>query len=505
MSGDGIILSGARRITRVALMERARRAASGLAVLGVGPGACVALLLRNDFAFLEASLATQLLGGYAVPINWHWKPEEVAYLLGDCTPTAVVAHADLLPLLAEAPGGVPVFGVRTPAELASAYGMASVSPGGGVEDWESWLLRQDVWDGPPQPPRESMIYTSGTTGRPKGVRRQAPTPEQLAATARNRAQIYGLRPGIRALLPGPLYHSAPNGFGLRSAQIADLLVLMPRFDPEAFLALVETHRIDTTFIVPTMMVRLLRLPEDVKRRHDLSSLRQVTHAAAPCPVEVKRAMIDWWGPVLHEFYGATDLGAPTACSSDDWLRKPGTVGPPIGGAVVKIIGEDGRQCPSGVAGEIYASVPYAPDFTYHNRDSERREVERDGLLSVGDVGYLDEDGWLFLCDRKRDMVICGGVNVYPAEIEAVLIGVEGVRDCAVFGIPDPEYGEALCAAVCAPGVTKEQLLIALRARLANYKVPRTITFHGELPRDDSGKILKRRLREPYWREVGRAI
>ncbi|WP_149537884.1 acyl-CoA synthetase [Siccirubricoccus phaeus] len=504
MTDAALIISGERRITRDALMGRARRAASGFAALGVGAGDCVVLLLRNDFPFLEASYAATMLGGYAVPINWHWKPDEVAYLLRDCDARIVVAHADLLPLLAEAPPGLTVIPVRTPAELAAAYGLPMEEPAG--EDWEAWLTRQPEWDRPPQPARESMIYTSGTTGRPKGVRRMPPTPAQVQGTARNRAQIYGIRPGIRALLPGPLYHSAPNSFGLRSGTLAELLVLMPRFDPEQLLALIERHRIDTTFLVPTMFVRLLRLPEEVRRRYDLSSLRHVTHAAAPCPPEVKRAMIEWWGPVLHEFYGATDLGAPTACDSQDWLAKPGTVGRLTEGAVLKILDAEGRECPPGVPGEIYASCDYMPDFTYHKRDAERRAVERDGLITVGDVGYFDEDGYLFLCDRKRDMVISGGVNIYPAEIEAVLIGVEGVLDCAVFGIPDPEYGEALCAAVRAlPGTTEAAIRTALQAKLANFKVPRRIEFHEELPRDDSGKLLKRKLRERYWQGAGRAI
>jgi long-chain acyl-CoA synthetase len=504
MGEDTLIISGARQVTRGALEERVRRAASGFAALGIGPGDCVALLLRNDIAFLEASLAAGMLGSYAVPINWHWKPEEVAYLLNDCEARVVVAHADLLPLLDEAPPGLPVLPVRTPPEVAAAYGIPIAEPPG--EAWDAWLARQPAWDRPPQPARESMIYTSGTTGRPKGVRRQPPSAEQAAGTARNRAQIYGLRPGIRALVPGPMYHSAPNGFGLRAAALADLLVLMPRFDPEEVLALIARHRIDTVFLVPTMMVRLLRLPEAVRRRYDLSSLRHVTHAAAPCPPEVKRQFIEWWGPVLHEFYGATDLGAPTACDSEDWLRKPGTVGRLTEGAVVKILDDNGRECPVGMPGEIFASVDYMPDFTYHKRDAERRAMERDGLLSVGDVGYFDADGYLFLCDRKRDMVISGGVNIYPAEIEAVLTGIEGVLDCAVFGIPDAEYGEALCAAIRAvPGTTEAAIRTALKAKLANFKVPRVIEFHDDLPRDDSGKLLKRKLREPHWQGAGRAI
>ncbi|MBY0329526.1 MAG: AMP-binding protein [Acetobacteraceae bacterium] len=502
---EATILSGARSITRAALGARIRRAASGYAALGVGPGDCVALLLRNDPAFLEASHAATLLGAYAVPVNWHWKPEEVAYLLADCDAKVVVAHADLLELLAEAPAGIAVLTVPTPPENAAAYGIPEGGPVRG-EGWEEFLARHAEWSQPPQPPRQSMIYTSGTTGRPKGVKRAPPTPAQAAARAESRRLIYGVEPGIRALLPGPLYHSAPNSFGLSSAMLADLLVIMPRFEPEEFLALIERHRIDTSFVVPTMFVRLLRLPEAVRRRHDLSSLRHVTHAAAPCPPEVKRAMIDWWGPVIHEFYGATDLGGPTVCSSHDWLRKPGTVGRVVPGATLRILDDEGRECPPGVPGEIFAHCPDMPDFTYHKRDDARREAERDGLISVGDVGFLDGDGYLFLCDRKRDMVISAGVNIYPAEIEAVLIGVPGVLDCAVFGIPDAEYGEALCAAVRAePGVTEAAIRAALAARLANFKVPRRIEFHAALPRDDSGKLLKRTLREPHWAGVGRRI
>jgi long-chain acyl-CoA synthetase len=265
VSGGPLIVSGDRQVTRAAMMARVRRAASGFAAQGVGPGDCVALLLRNDIAFLEASLAATMLGGYAVPINWHWKADEVAYLLRDCDARIAVVHEDLVPLLADAPEGLKTLVVHTPPEVAAAYHLQPPGDRAPGEDWDSWLSGLPEWSGAPQPPRESMIYTSGTTGRPKGVRRQSPTPEQIAGTARNRAQIYGLKPGIRALVPGPLYHSAPNGFGLRAAPIAELLVLMPRFDPEAMLALIEQHRIDTMFVVPTMMVRLLRLPEQVRQ------------------------------------------------------------------------------------------------------------------------------------------------------------------------------------------------------------------------------------------------
>ncbi|MBL6457348.1 AMP-binding protein [Belnapia sp. T6] len=506
MTSDGVILSGARQRSRAELLGRARRAATGFRALGIRPGDCIALLLRNDYTFLEASLGATIAGGYAVPVNWHWKAEEVAYLLQDCDARIVVVHADLLPLLARAPAGITIIAAPVPPELAEAYGPnpSAAAPTG--LDWEAWLAGQAEWDAPPEPPRESMVYTSGTTGRPKGVRRQSPTPDQVAGMARNRAEVYGLKPGVRALLPGPLYHSAPNSFGLRAAQLAELFVLMPRFEPEEFLALIERHRIDTTFVVPTMMVRLLRLPEAVRRRYDLSSLRQVTHAAAPCPPEVKRAMIEWWGPVIHEFYGATDIGAVTACTSEEWLARPGTVGRLVEGASIRILDDQGQDCPPGEAGEIFARLACLPDFTYHKRDADRRAVERDGMITAGDVGYLDEAGFLFVCDRKRDMIISGGVNIYPTEIEAALIDVEGVLDCAVFGIPDAEFGEAVCAALlAAPGTTERQVREALRARLAGFKVPKVIEFHEALPRDASGKLLKRQLRDPHWQGVGRRI
>jgi len=353
-----------------------------------------------------------------------------------------------------------------------------------------------------------MIYTSGTTGHPKGVRRHAPTPEQSASAERMRALIYGLRPGARALLPGPLYHSAPNSFGLRAGRLGGALVLMPRFEPEEFLRLVEAERIDTIFMVPTMFIRLMKLPEAVRRKYDVSSLHHVIHAAAPCPADVKRAMIEWWGPVIHEFYGSTESGAVTFANSEDALRKPGTVGRIAPGAELRFIGEDGKILPQGEIGEIYSRISGNPDFTYHNKPEKRAEIDRDGFITSGDVGYIDEDGYVFICDRKRDMVISGGVNIYPAEIEAALHSVPGVHDCAVFGIPDEEFGEALMAVVePQAGVTLDvaDIRARLKTALADYKVPKHVEILKNLPREDSGKIFKRRLRDPYWERAGRRI
>ena len=247
-------------------------------------------------------------------------------------------------------------------------------------------------------------------------------------------------------MPGPLYHSAPNAFGLRAGRLGGALVLMPRFDPEAFLRLVEEERIDTIFMVPTMFIRLLRLPDAVRKKYDVSSLRHVIHAAAPCPPDVKRAMIDWWGPVIYEFYGSTESGAVTFATSEDALRKPGTVGRIAPGAELRSSARRARAG-QGEIGEIYSRIAANPDFTYHNKPEKRAEIDRDGLITSGDVGYIDADGYVFICDRKRDMVISGGVNIYPAEIEAVLHAIPGVHDCAVFGIPDAEFGEALMAVV----------------------------------------------------------
>jgi len=511
MSEGAGILSGERRIEWLEFDRRIRKAAGGFAALGIGEGDTVAVMMRNDLPFLEACHAATRRGAYAVPVNWHFRARELAYVLGDCRARVLVIHADLAREVGDAlPAGIPVIAVATPPEIRRAHGIAASagSVPAGVLEWESWLEAQAPATGPPAPPRESMIYTSGTTGVPKGVRRQRPTPEQAAAIDRMRRQVYGIAPGMRALVPGPLYHSAPNAYGLRASLMGGLVVLMPRFDAEGFLALVEKHRISHAFMVPTMFVRLLNLPREVRRRYDVSSLEFVVHAAAPCPVAVKRAMIEWWGPVLVEFYGGTESGALTVCDSAEWLAHPGTVGRIVEGGTMKAIAEDGSEARAGEPGELFMRLSYYPDFTYQNLPEERRRIERDGLITLGDVGYFDAEGFLYLCDRKRDMIISGGVNIYPAEIEAAILALPGVADCAVFGIPDAEYGEQVMAAIVparGAGLTPEELRQRIQERIAGYKVPRRIEFRESLPREDSGKILKRALREPYWRGTGRSI
>jgi long-chain acyl-CoA synthetase len=505
------LISGERHMTWAAFDRRVLQAAGGLKALGIGEGDTVALLLRNDSAFMEASLGATRRGAYAVPINWHFKSQEVAYVLTDCAARVLVVHADLWRQVREAiPPGVTVLMVATPPEVRAAFRIADADgavPEGALE-WEAWLADQAPLDEPPLPPCESMIYTSGTTGQPKGVRRFRPTPEQAREMERLRGLVYGIESGMRALVPGPLYHSAPNSYGLRAARMGGLMVLMPRFDAEELLRLVERHRIGHLLMVPTMFVRLLNLPETVRRRYDVSSIKFVVHAAAPCPPDVKAAMIEWWGPVITEFYGGTESGAVTFCDSADWLAHRGTVGRVIEGVVVKALDDDGREVAPGTPGELYMRILAYPEFTYQNRPEERRRIDRDGLLTLGDVGYFDNSGYLYLCDRKRDMIISGGVNIYPAEIEAAIHTLPGVRDCAVFGIPDAEFGEQIMAVVEPDNgatLTPDAIVAHVRTSLADYKVPRRVEIRHGLPREDSGKIRKRALREPYWEGAGRRI
>jgi long-chain acyl-CoA synthetase len=505
------VISGDRLRAFDDINARASRIASGLAKLGVKQGDSVSILMRNDIAFLEAAYAVARLGAYAVPVNWHFKPEEITYVIKDSGSHVLISHADMLHQLRDAiPAGITTISVTTPPEIVTNYKVdpATLGTPDGAIDMESWIKEQPPYDGPVVPAPHNMIYTSGTTGHPKGVRRFAPTPDQQKSADAMRARVYGLKEGSRALLPGPLYHSAPNAFALRAGKLGGLLAMMPRFDAEEFLRIIQDEKIDTIFMVPTMFIRLMKLPEDVRKKYDMSSLRHIIHAAAPCPADVKTAMIDWWGPVIFEFYGSTESGAVTFANSEDALKKPGTVGKIAPGAELRFLGDDGKILPQGEIGEIYSRIAGNPDFTYHNKPEKRAEIDRDGFITSGDVGYIDADGYVFICDRKRDMVISGGVNIYPAEIESALHALPGVHDCAVFGIPDAEFGESLMAVIePQPGVVLDlaAIRVDLKKALADYKVPKAMEIQSNLPREDSGKIFKRRLRDPYWAAAGRTI
>ncbi len=510
MTTPGIQI-GERFVSLEDVTAEAEKAAGGFAALGIGQSDSVALMLRNDIAFSVASGGAARLGAYPVPINWHLKEEEFNYILKDCAAKALVIHADLL---AEVGGGVPpgvtVLSVPTPPEVAAAYKIAKAQGHlwGDAIAWEEWLAQQPPREEEPKLQVASMIYTSGTTGRPKGVRRQPASPEQTEASLAIGVQALGLASGMRTIIPAPLYHSAPNDYAGQTLRMEGFMVLQPRFNPEEFLALIERYKINRVQVVPTMFLRLLRLPDEVRGKYDVSSLEHVVHAAAPCPPKVKEAMIAWWGPIIHEYYGSTETGIITYCNSAEALSHPGTVGRPVDKAIVRIYDDNGHEVPTGEVGTIYCRMTIFPDFTYQGDDAKRKSVERHGLITNGDVGYFDEDGFLYLCDRVADMVISGGVNIYTAEIEAVLIEAPGVKDCAVFGIPDEEFGESL-AAVIEPtdGATldSQEIRDYLGEHVARYKVPKLIEFRRDLPREDSGKLFKRRLREPFWADSGRNI
>ena len=511
--------------------ERVMRAAGALQRLGIGDGDTVALMMRNSPTVLELMLACRWLGATWCPINWHFKHDELRHILGDCGAKLFVADAPLLrELHAAVPPDLPAIqalagddngGINARgAENGGGINAWGAENGGGINaraaenggPWPHWERLRDA--APPcadaaRTPRGPMLYTSGTTGRPKGIRRHAATPEQAARTVEKSRLCYGIVPGMRALLNAPMYHSAPNAYAIGVTQIDNAtLLLEQRFDAERTLQLIERHRLTHAYLVPTLYVRLLRLPDAVKRRYDVSSMRHVSATGSARPPDVKRAMIDWWGPVFNEAYGSSELGYMTYVTSAEALAKPGTAGRALDGVELKILDDEGRELPPGEPGLIYARQPGMVDFSYQSNDGARRAMERAGFLTMADVGYLDRDGYLFIVDRSADMVISGGVNIYPAEIELMLIDMPGVQDCAVFGIPHDEFGEALAAAVQPrAGVTLHADAVQqyVRERLAGYKVPAIVTFHDALPREDTGKIFKRKLREPYWAGRSRRV
>ena len=472
------------------LQQRAAQVATGLREAGVAAGDRVAVMLRNSIEFLEISAGAGMAGASPVPVNWHWRGGELAHLLSDSGSRVLFVHSEF----AETARSV------LPADVRL------IEVGAGYEDW---LAAHQPLAEPAGGTGLGMIYTSGTTGSPKGVVRDEIPPEQLLQLAGNTLHRMGVGPGVRTVIPAPLYHTAPNTLAMIALRVGADITVLPAFDAEEFLATVERQRIEQVQMVPTMFVRLLRLPQDVRDRYDISSLQRVVHSAAPCAVPVKRAIIEWFGPIVHEYYGGSETGPVVWCDSAQWLAHPGTVGAPIDGAQVRIVGPDDEPVPTGEVGVVYAKpADYWPDFTYLGNDEKRRDMELDGFVTVGDVGRLDADGFLYLTDRAGDMVISGGVNIYPAEIEAALSGIDGVRDIAVFGIPDEEFGESLAAHVDvdpAAGITEESLRAAARGLLAGYKVPKVIVFDDDLPREESGKLFKRRLRDPYWAAAARSI
>jgi long-chain acyl-CoA synthetase len=495
-------ISGDRHLTAEQMADRVERATTVLGDHGIALHDHVAIMLRNDLAFIEASYAAQALGAVPVPINWHYKGDEVGFILRDSGAKVLLVHADLLAQIErQVPDDCVVLVVDTPPEVWAAYEFPQQSATVG-SSWNAAVASAGRCTNPPHPPAPSIIYTSGTTGTPKGVRRFKPLDTEHPVMA-GTVSALGVAPAMRTVVCGPMYHTAPNVFALLAGRTGGLVVLQPKFDAEGLLHLVDRYAIDTLHLVPTMMVRLLALDPDTRARYEMSSLKRITHGAAPCPPSVKHALIEWLGPIVDEYYGGTEVGIVTACNSQQWLTHEGTVGTVVDGCVVKVLDNDGSEVPRGQIGDIYVWNPGAGDFTYHGRDRDRAAIEKDGLVTLGDIGYFDDDDFLYLCGRSKDMIISGGVNIYPAEIEAALIQHPDVADCAVFGIPDDEFGESVAAVVQLreSGVgDAEGIRTFLRNQSASFKVPRIIEFNDNLPREDSGKIFKQKLRARYWPE-----
>lgn len=505
---EATVRIGDRVITHAALRERAGRAASAMHAAGVEHGDRVGIVLRNDPEFLMLSTAAGLLGAIPVPVNWHWRGSELRHVLTHSGARVAFVHSDLAPAVEEVlPEAVPLVEVPVIGEL-TAPGPPSPPTGRHVL-LDDWLDGHEPYSEPLESAPLSVIYTSGTTGLPKGVLRKPLTPEHSQTVAASTLGALGLSPGMRTLITAPMYHAAPNAQGLFAIALGIDVTIMPRFDAAEFLRIVDEQSISHAQAVPTMFVRLLELPRAERERYDHSSLEAIVHAAAPCPVHIKKQIIDWFGPIILEYYGSTEVGVVVNCDSEQWLAHEGTVGAPVGDADIRVFDGDGRLLPPGQTGEIYLRPPsFWPEFTYLDMEDKRAEIDRDGYVTIGDVGRVDADGFLYLSDRARDMVISGGVNIYPVEIEACLMEIDGVRDAAVFGIPDDSYGEALAAHVDADRsaeLTEDSIREHVRRRLAGYKVPKVVVFDPDLPREESGKIFKRRIRDRYWEDAGRAI
>jgi len=518
----GLIWRG-ERWSFAQLNAEANRLARAWRARGLGPGSAVALLCGNRPAFVVTVFASQRSGVRLTPVNWHLQAEEVAYILGDCGAQVVVTDPERVdvalaaarqlgrPLLVWCDGlraalaGDP----RRSQELGPAIAEGVLADLAEVRGGQDGADLEDPQIG------TTMLYTSGTTGRPKGVERP-PAPQTSAMS-----NLYGYRSdgSDLHLCTGPLYHAAPLAFSLAAPFAHGVgVVLMERFEPRQTLALVQDERVTHTHMVPTMFHRLLQLPEEERQSYDLSSLRFVLHGAAPCPVHIKRRMIEWLGPVIWEYYAATE-GFGTLVDAVTWMARPGTVGRPILPDGVVVLDEQGQRVPPGTIGQVYIYAPPQSRFQYHGDPGKTQGAFLGDYFTLGDVGYLDDEGYLFLTDRSADLVISGGVNIYPAEVDAVLLEHPAVADAASVGLPDEEWGEILVSVIElrperpevqsllqqapaepeepweAPPALAQEIQDFCRSRLAHYKCPRRVFLVGRLPRQDNGKLYRRHVRQ----------
>jgi len=487
MAGSGKTLSYRQ------LDERSNQGAQLFRSLGLKPGDHIAFLMENRLEFMEICWAAQRSGLYYTAISRYLTADEIAYIVKDCGARVVITSpkgADVIaPLIAAAP--------ETLFYMLDAREK--------FRDWDAALAAQPATPISDEVAGYDMLYSSGTTGRPKGIKRAS---ENNPITVPNPflkklcADMCGMNGDSIYLSPAPLYHAAPLRFNMMAITLGGTSVIMEIFDAEQFLKLVEQHKVTQSQLVPTMFVRMLKLPDEIRLRYDVTSLQGAIHAAAPCPVDVKAKMIDWWGPILIEYYAGSEGNGVTVSNSQQWLSHRGTVGKAVTG-VVKIVDENDQEAPVGEIGTVYFAD--APVFSYHNDPEKTKRAYNDrGWSTLGDVGYLDDEGFLYLTDRKSYMIISGGVNIYPQETEDVLITHPDIADVAVFGVPNEEMGEEVKAVVqphdmARAGKALEAELIAFcRKHLSPIKCPKSIDFEAELPRTPTGKLVKRHLRDKYW-------
>ncbi len=487
--------------------EHTNRLINALRAHGLEPGATFALMAGNRREAFEASMAAAHGSWVYVPVNWHWVPDELAYVVNDSGARALIVEDQFL--------DVAVAAVADFEDCPLRIVIGTEAPEGFVT-YEEFLAGASAEEPEGQASGGPMFYTSGTTGFPKGVR------GPLCATGDPAAMLQLVGGSIAAamgmpadgvtLLEGPMYHSAQWVFSVAPLVTGSTVVMRHRFDPAEMLELIDRYRVTNTHLVPTQFIRLLKLPDEERESFDGSSLQAAWHGAAPCPLDVKRQMIEWWGPVVHEYYGGTEGGLITTIAAEEWLERPGSLGKETEMVEVMVITDDGRPAAPNESGQLYFRSKMGSDFEYHNAPDKTAAAHLEpGVATLGDVGYLDEDGYLFMSDRKIDMIISGGVNIYPAEIEGVLVSHPAVQDAAVFGIPHDEMGEQVKAAVELAAGTKAgdalaaELIEHCREHLAHYKAPRSVDFEDQLPRHPTGKLYKRLLRDAYWEDVGRSV
>lgn len=464
--------------------------------LGLGRGDNVSIVSNNDIRVLVIYWAAVRSGMYVTAINNHLTPDEVNYILGDCSAVALFASAEV------------AYAVSAADQVPGVT--HRIAWGGDIPGFESFdEILANASDEPltDQPRGQDMLYSSGTTGRPKGIKvplqdgqvNEIPDPYTAVFSL-----LYGFDQDCVYLCPAPLYHAAPLRYCGMVNSVGGTIVLMDKFDAEGALGLIDEYRVTHSQWVPTMFIRMLKLPEDVRAKYDVSSMKIAIHAAAPCPPEVKQAMIKWWGPVIHEYYASTEGAGATFINSEEALTHPGSVGKPLLG-VVRICDDDGNELPTGEIGTVFWERDELP-FEYHNDPEKTKSAqhpEHPAWTTSGDVGYVDAEGFLYLTDRKSFMIISGGVNIYPQEAENVLIGHPDVFDVGVIGVPDPDLGEVAKACVqLEPGVNPSpelgrQMIDFVRERLAHYKAPKSVDFVDELPRTPTGKLVKRELQKNY--------